>query len=108
MSHMRSLLTYMMCTLGVSLPSVLPAQNDGAAAYSVSAIHFATPFASPALSLATSATARLPLAYDLELNGTPVEPSYLAEVLMARDSVVRRWVDRTDDPIRVWVQARAS
>ncbi|MCC7053423.1 MAG: matrixin family metalloprotease [Gemmatimonadaceae bacterium] len=108
MSHLRSLLTYMMCTVGVSLPSALEAQDDGAAAYSVSAIHFAMPFTQPAQTLMTAATVRLPLDYDLDLATAPAAPSYLPELLVARDSVVRRWVDRTDDPIRVWVQgARA-
>lgn len=105
MSSLRSLLTYMMCTAGVSLPSVVQAQDGGAAAYSVYAIHFATPFAPPALSRATAPTVRLPLEYDVDLTTPPAAPSYLPEVLAARDSVVRRWVDRTDDPIRVWVQA---
>jgi Matrixin len=104
MSRLCSLLTYMMCTLGVSLPSALEAQDGGAAAYSLSAIHFATPFAPAAFSLTTSATVRLPLEYDLDLTTPPPAPSYLAEVLAARDSVVRRWVDRSDEPIRVWVQ----
>ena len=68
MHQSRSLLLCIMCTLGVSLPSALRAQ-DAAAAYSVRAVHFATPFISPTLAAHYATTARLPLGYDLELDG---------------------------------------
>ena len=94
----------MMCTLGVSLPSSLRAQ-DAAAAYSVRAIHFATPFITPALAASNATTVRLPLGYDLDLDSASATQNYLPELLLLRDSIVRRWSDRSEDPIRVWIQA---
>ena len=104
MHQSRSLLLYIMCTLGVSLPSALRAQ-DAAAAYSIRSIHFATPFISPTLAAHYATTARLPLGYDLELDGADPAQNYLPELLLLRDSIVRRWSDRSDNPIRVWIQA---
>ncbi len=93
-----------MCALGVSLPSALSAQ-DAAAAFSVRGVHFATPFATPALSALGATTARLPLGYDLDFTADARRQNYLPELLLARDSTVRRWPERTADPIRVWVQS---
>lgn len=93
----------MMCALGVSLPSALTAQ-DAAAAYSIRAIHFATPLLPPSLAAAYATTIRLPLGYDLESTARFRAENYLPEFLLARDSIVRRWADRTNDPIRVWIQ----
>jgi Matrixin len=103
MHQKRSLLMYMICTLGVSLPSQLTAQ-DAAAAYSVRSIHFATPFIPPALAANLAPVVRLPLGYDLDLDVTNAAHDYLPELLLLRDSIVRRWSDRTENPIRVWIQ----
>jgi hypothetical protein len=32
------------------------------------------------------------------------ERNYFGDVLLGRDSVLRRWADRTNEPIRVWIQ----
>ena len=93
-----------MCTLGVSLPSSLRAQ-DAAAAYSIRSVHFATPFISPSVAANLATTVRLPLGYDLGVDVTDPTQNYLPELLVLRDSVVRRWSDRTQNPIRVWIQA---
>lgn len=107
MHQFRSLLMSTMCTLGVSLPSALLAQ-DAAAAYSVRGIHFATPFAPPSVAAYSATTIRLPLGYDVDFADGDRTQNYLQEQLLVRDSVVRRWAERTDEPIRVWVQgARA-
>jgi Matrixin len=103
MHQSRSILRAMMCTLGVSLPSALIAQ-DAAAAYSVRSIHFATPFIPPAVAAMTATTIRLPLGYDIDIEGAIAAQNYLPEQLLVRDSVVRRWAERTDEPIRVWIQ----
>ncbi len=103
MHNSRSLLLYTMCALGVSLPSSLSAQ-DAAAAFSVREVHFATPFATPALSAVAATTVRLPLGYDLDFTADARTKNYLSEVLLARDSTVRRWPERTADPIRIWIQ----
>jgi Matrixin len=103
MHHSRSLLLYTMCALGVSLPSALSGQ-DAASAFSVRGIHFATPFATPALSALSATTVRLPLGYDLDFTADAPAQNYLPELLIARDSTVRRWPERTADPIRVWIQ----
>jgi hypothetical protein len=103
MHQSRSLLMYMMCAAGVSLPSALDAQFADAA-YSVRAIHFATPFAPPTVTAFTAPTARLPLGYDLPTVVDARSQNYLPEQLLVRDSIVRRWADRTSDPIRVWIQ----
>lgn len=92
-----------MCAAGVSAPSLLHGQYADAA-YSVRAIHFATPFISPALAAHTATTVRLPLGYDLDFDSGVRTQNYLPEVLLVRDSVVRRWSNRSDDPIRVWIQ----
>lgn len=104
MLQFRSLLLSTMCAVGVSLPSALIAQ-DAAAAYSLRGVHFATPFISPALAAVNATTVRLPLDYDLDFAVDARTQNYLAELLLVRDSIVRRWADRTDDPIRVWIQA---
>ncbi len=104
MHHPRSLLLYTICAFSVSLPSALSAQ-DAAAAFSVRGIHFATPFATPALSALSAPTVRLPLDYDLDFTADARTQNYLPELLLARDSTVRRWPARTEDPIRVWVQS---
>ena len=91
----------MMCTLGVSQPSVLDAQH-AVAAFSVSGIHFATPLIAPALSAVTAPVIRLPLGFDESDAARP--QNYLQEQLLVRDSVVRRWADRTGAPVRVWIQ----
>lgn len=103
MHQSRSLLLCMMCGVGVSLPSSLKGQ-EAAAAYSVRAIHFATPFIPPALAAVNATTVRLPLGYDLDIDGVARTQNYLPELLLVRDSVVRRWADRSDEPIRVWIQ----
>ncbi len=103
MHQSRSLLLSIMCTLGVSLPSVLEAQ-EAAAAYSLRGIHFATPFIPPSLAASNATTVRLPLGYDLDFDVGSRTQNYLPELLVVRDSVVRRWADRIDDPIRVWIQ----
>jgi hypothetical protein len=103
MPQSRSLLLATICTLGVSAPSVLTAQ-DAAAAYSVRAIHFATPFIPPALAAYNATTIRLPLGYDQDADSAMHAQNYLPELLLVRDSVVRRWADRTENPIRVWIQ----
>ena len=107
MLQFRSLLVSTMCAVGVSLPSALVAQ-DAAAAYSVRGIHFATPFISPALAAQNATTVRLPLGYDLDFDVDVRTQNYLPELLLVRDSIVRRWADRSETPIRVWIQtARA-
>jgi hypothetical protein len=103
MHQFRSLLMCIMCGVGVSLPSALKAQ-DAAAAYSVRSIHFATPFISPTLAAVNATTVRLPLGYDLDVDSAARTQNYLPELLLVRDSVVRRWADRTNNPIRVWIQ----
>ncbi|HYW49067.1 MAG TPA: matrixin family metalloprotease [Gemmatimonadaceae bacterium] len=102
MHKSRSALLFTMCALAASMPSTIEAQ-DFAAAYSVAAIHFATPFGSPSVAAPTTTTL-LPLGYDNLLIGTTRPQNYLPEQLLARDSVVRRWTDRTGEPIRVWIQ----
>lgn len=103
MHQSRSLLLSLMCVAGVSLPSALGAQ-DAAAAYSVRSIHFATPFVTPSVAALSATTVRLPLGYDLDFAPATAPQDYLAELLVVRDSIVRRWSDRVDSPIRVWVQ----
>jgi Matrixin len=103
MHQSRSLLMSLICAAGVSLPSSLGAQ-DGAAAFSVRAIHFATPFVTPSMAAMSATTIRLPLGYDLDFAVAAESQNYLAELLVVRDSIVRRWSDRTEEPIRVWVQ----
>ncbi len=103
MHRSRSLLLTCMCAVGVSLPSALHGQ-DADAAYSVRAIHFATPFIPPALAAYNATTVRLPLGYDLDFESSVRTQNYLSELLLVRDSVVRRWTNRSDDPIRVWIQ----
>lgn len=98
-----SVLLHMMCALGVSLPSALHAQ-DFAAAYSVRAIHFATPFMTPGVNAATAPIAALPLGNDRDVAAVARSQNYLPEQLLVRDSMVRRWTDRSDEPIRVWIQ----
>ena len=97
----RRFLLSMMCTLGVSQPSVLDAQ-DFASAYSVGGIHFPAPYIAPELAAATAPVTRLPLGYDEADAARP--QNYLPEQLLVRDSVVRRWTDRTVAPVRVWIQ----
>ncbi len=104
MHRSRSLLLYTMCALGVSLPSATHAQYV-AAAFSVGGIHFATPFASPLQAALSATTVRLPLGYDLDFAADARTQNYLPELLLARDSTVRRWPVRSDDPIRVWIQS---
>ncbi|MBC7841659.1 MAG: matrixin family metalloprotease [Gemmatimonadaceae bacterium] len=104
MLQFRSLLVSTMCAVGVSLPSALVAQ-DAAAAYSVRGIHFATPFISPAVAAQNATTVRLPLGYDLEFDAAVRAQNYLPELLLVRDSIVRRWADRSEAPIRVWIQS---
>ncbi len=107
MFQFRTLLLPFMCALGVSQPSALIAQ-EAAAAYSVRAIHFATPFIPPSVAAFGATTVRLPLGYDLDFETGDRTQNYLPELLVVRDSVVRRWSERTEQPIRVWVQpARA-
>ena len=65
----------MMCAVGVSEPSALQAQ-DAAAAYSVRAIHFATPFVSPAVAAPYATSARLPLGYDLDTDSATQAQNY--------------------------------
>lgn len=103
MHHSGRAVLSLICTLGVSLPSVLPAQ-DAAAAYSLMGMHFATPYAPPMIAAAQTPTVRLPLGYDIELLADDHAQNYLQELLVLRDSVVRRWADRTETPIRVWIQ----
>ncbi len=107
MYQSRSLLMSCMCAAGVSLPSALKAQ-DAAAAHSVRSIHFATPFVTPAMAAMHATTVRLPLGYDLDFAVARASHNYLAELLVVRDSIVRRWSDRTEEPIRVWVQPSRS
>lgn len=104
MHHSCKLLMYTMCAVGVSLPSALDAQ-DAAAAFSLRGIHFATPFAPPAEAARNATTVRLPLGYDLDFSADARTQNYLPEQLLVRDSVVRRWRERIDTPIRVWVQS---
>lgn len=40
----------------------------------------------------------------LALGEADDERNYFGEVLIGRDSVLRRWADRSTDPIRVWIQ----
>jgi Matrixin len=95
--------------MGVSGASVLHAQRN-APAYSAEAFHLPSPFLQPSESALALPSARLPLGYDLDFDvAAPTEPAeptknYLAEQLLGRDSVVRRWADRADQPIRVWIQ----
>jgi hypothetical protein len=107
MHQSRSLLLSLICAAGVSLPSALSAQ-DAAAAYSVRAIHFPTPFITPSVAALNATTARWPLGYDLDFSTARARHNYLAELLIVRDSVVRRWSDRTEEPIRVWIQPGRS
>jgi Matrixin len=101
------LLFSLICTHGVSAPSVLNAQ-DAASAYALGTVHFATPFISPTVAAFRSTSIRLPLGYDLDTPTSARSQNYLAELIAARDSMVRRWSDRRDNGIRVWIQpARA-
>ena len=93
----------MMCTLGISAPSVLDAQY-GAAAYSMRGVHFPAPFIVPTLAAATVPGIRLPLGYDQGEIDVALGQNYLPEQLLVRDSVVRRWTDRMAAPVRVWIQ----
>jgi predicted Zn-dependent protease len=102
MLQFRSALLVMMCTVGVSAPSAMAGQ-DVAAAYSLRGLHFPAPFISPTLAAATAPMMRLPLGYDSD--EMTAEVNYLSEQLLVRDSVVRRWADRTDEPVRVWIQS---
>jgi len=103
MHRFRSLLFTLICAAGVSAPSALTAQHV-ASAFSLGELHVPTPFM-PASFLAYSAgMVRLPLGYDTDVRPLSPLQNYLPEVLLVRDSVVRRWTDRTDEPIRVWVQ----
>lgn len=104
MSRFPSFLFAMMCTVGVSLPSAMNAQS-AAAGHSIGDIHLPTPFITPELSAQNSASADWPLGYDLDARADARSTkNYLPEQLLVRDSVVRRWSERTTDPIRVWIQ----
>jgi hypothetical protein len=104
MLHSRSFLLVILCSLGVTAPSAIHAQ-DGAAAYSVAGPHIPTPFLTrndaPVL---RGFAPRWPLGYDLDFDAVERPQSYLPELLVVRDSMIRRWTDRSRDPIRVWVQ----
>jgi hypothetical protein len=103
MHRFRRSLLVMMCTLGVSAPSVLEAQ-EFAAAYIVGGLHVPAPFISPAFAAATAPVIRLPLGYDRMDTDVSLEENYLPEQIVVRDSVIRRWADRTAAPVRVWIQ----
>jgi hypothetical protein len=104
MLHTRSFVVALICSVAVGAPAALTAQQS-AAAYTVDALHIPTPFLTHTSNAVTSPTARLPLGYDLGADGSAAPENYLAELLVVRDSVVRRWGDRTANPIRVWVQS---
>ncbi len=82
--------------------------QDAAAAYSIRTVHFATPFTSPTAAAYRAPSVRLPLGYDVDFEENISTQNYLDELLVARDSVVRRWADRRDEPIRVWIQPARS
>jgi hypothetical protein len=103
MHHTRRSLLVMMCTLGVSAPSVLEAQ-DFAVAYVVGDVHFPAPFISPTFAASTAPVVRLPLGYDRIETDVALDENYLPEQLVVRDSIVRRWMDRTSTPVQVWIQ----
>lgn len=104
MSRFSSFLFAMMCTVGVSQPSAMNAQST-AAGHSVGDVEFPTPFITPEFSAKKSAYADWPLGYDRDVRATVRSTkNYLPEQLLVRDSVVRRWADRTTNPIRIWIQ----
>ena len=107
MHHTRRTLLVMMCTLGVSVPSVLEAQ-DLAAAFVGGGLLFPTPFISPTFAASAAPVDGWPLGYDRIEPDLALDENYLPEQLVVRDSIVRRWSVRTSTPVRVWIQpARA-
>ena len=124
MSLFRSLVLYTLVATGIGMPAAVDAQaalaqaaqaqaahaREGTAADFAYAIQLASPLASSASSANAAATAiaRGPIPHGHRTDSAATPASYLAEVLAARDSVVRRWSDRRDEPIRVWVQGPRS
>ena len=104
MHHVRRSLLVMLCPLAAALSSVLAAQ-DFAAAYSVRGIYVPAPFISPTFAAATAPVIRWPLGYDRDDRHVAPGQNYLPEQLLVRDSVVRRWSDRSAAPVRVWIQS---
>ena len=67
------------------------------------------PFAAPALAARQFPVIRWPVGYEQggrndHAHDHDHAENYLPEVLTVRDSVVRRWADRRENPIRVWIQ----
>jgi len=93
MNRIRPTLSFLACAVSLMLPVMSRAQ-DGAAAFA-------------GRTSRTVATASVINAGGRVEPAAATEPSYLTELLVARDSVVRRWTDRGDAPIRVWIQGAA-
>ncbi len=107
MHRFRSFVSYMLFAAGLTQPTGLEAQH-GASAHSVYAVRVAAPLAtssSTAASEALEALLRPQPLNDRATDPASAPASYLGEFLVARDSMLRRWTDRSADPIRVWVQA---
>jgi predicted Zn-dependent protease len=104
MHHVHRSLLVMLSALGAGVPSALAAQGF-AAAYSVRGLYVPAPFISPTFAAALAPAIRLPLGYDQDDAIVVPGQNYLPEQLRVRDSVVRRWSDRSTTPVRVWIQS---
>lgn len=103
MQTSRSLVLVAVCALASGMPSLSRAQ-EYSAAYAVMPLFRTTPFAAPPAS--ASGTASRSMHTTVAAPTARAKPqNYLPEQLLVRDSVVRRWTDRTGEPIRVWIQA---
>lgn len=101
MQTSRSLVLVAVCVLGSGMPSVSQAQDFAAATF-VPPLLVATRFATPIGAAGGGASRPL---HTITVPATRTEPqNYLPEQLLVRDSIVRRWTDRTGEPIRVWIQ----
>lgn len=103
MLRLRSVLTLCILMAAVSAPSTAAAQDD-AAGYFMRAGRRALPSELGFTSHAERYSS-LRFRVDVQDIATPAR-NYLDEQLLVRDSTIRRWRERVDSPIRVWIQGR--
>jgi predicted Zn-dependent protease len=106
MPTFRSLIRIVVCTVGVTSPSALHSQSHVSPAYSTIDSRLPLPFLEPSVGGDYTTSVRLPLGYDLDFDVEDRGTNYFNEQLITRDSIVRRWSDRRENPIRVWIQTK--
>jgi hypothetical protein len=102
MPRFRSVFTFCILMGAVSAPSLLAAQDD-AAGYFMRAGRRAVP---QDLTFTSAAERYSSMRFRVTTvdERTPTR-NYLDEQLLVRDSMVRRWRERVDSPIKVWIQS---